>query len=111
MTSTTFGDSVPVFSERFRLNRLRPTNSMKTILIASATTPKGVKLKKPSGGLTPRSRKAFWTMMFGEDAIRVIIPLIITATQSGMSIRLRLNPVLLAIVRQRGSAWRRSPRS
>ena len=41
----------------------------------------------------------FSMMMLDEDAISVIMPLIITAMQSGMSRRLRFNPVLLAIVK------------
>ena len=41
-------------------------------------------------------------MMLGEDAISVIMPLIITATQSGMSRRLRFIPVLLVIRKTTG---------
>src|SRR5262245_26626363 len=41
-------------------------------------------------------------IMFGEDAIKVIIPLVSAAMDNGMSRRLRFSPVLLAIVRTTG---------
>jgi hypothetical protein len=44
----------------------------------------------------------FSMMMLGEDAIAVIMPLIITATHSGLSMRLRFNPVLVEIVKTTG---------
>jgi len=40
--------------------------------------------------------------MLGDDAIRVIMPLINAAIDSGISIRLRFSPILLAIPRTTG---------
>ena len=74
---------------------------MKAMLAASTASPNGVQLKKPSGGM-PLARKVLSMIMLGEDAISVIIPLISAATDSGMSMRLRFSPVLLAIVRTTG---------
>ena len=58
-------------------------------------------LKKPNGA-RPRARRVSSTIMFGDDAIRVIMPLISAATDNGISIHLRFRPVILAIAMTTG---------
>src|SRR6516165_4605285 len=83
------------------LSILRPTITIKAMAVASTAAPKGVQLKKPNGA-RPRARRVSSTIMFGDDAIRVIMPLISAATESGISIRFRLRPILLAIANTTG---------
>jgi hypothetical protein len=70
--------------------------SMNAMAAVSTARPNGIQLKKSSGA-RPRLRKVPSIIMFGEDAIRVIIPLISVVTDSGMSMRL--------LFRQRRNMW------
>lgn len=63
--------------------------------------PKGVTLKKLSGG-SPRAARRLTTIMLGSDEISVIMPPIVAATASGMSMRLRFRPVRPEIARTAG---------
>jgi hypothetical protein len=49
-----------------------PTTTPGFTWITNTANPNGVKLKNPSGGLIPRSRRKLSMMMLGEDAISVI---------------------------------------
>ena len=61
--------------------------------------------RRPTGEIERREAvpaQLAFDVMFGDDAIRVIIPLISAATDNGMSMRLLFKPVFLAMVRTRG---------
>ena len=74
---------------------------MNAIAAANTARPNGVQLKKSSGA-KPRPRNVLSMIILGEDAIRVIIPLMRAATDNGMSMRLLFRLVFLATVRTRG---------
>lgn len=68
---------------------------------ASTERPRGVTLKKLNDG-SPRSLRRLTTIMLGRDEISVIMPPIVAATASGMSMRLRFKLVQPVIVRTTG---------
>ena len=69
----------PCVARLRRLDRCGATISMPSL----RNSPNGVQLKKSSGA-RPCPRNSLSIIMLGEDAIRVVIPLISAATDNGM---------------------------